>query len=49
MSILSVDRFPLTIDHVQKSAEAIKEEMEVLVQKLTLSLDFSDALQYIDS
>ena len=49
MSVLSVEGFPLTIDRVRKSAEAIKEEMEVLIQKLTLSLDFSDALQYIDS
>ena len=49
MSVLSVDGFPLTVDRIRKSTEHIKEEMEALIKKLTLSVDFSDTLQYIDS
>ena len=49
MSVLSVDGFPLTVDRIRKSVEYIKEEMEGLIQKLTLSINFSDAHQYIDS
>ncbi|KAH0826845.1 hypothetical protein J3R83DRAFT_4377 [Lanmaoa asiatica] len=49
MSVLSVDGYPLTVDRIRKSAGSIKEEMEGLIQKLTLSLDFSNALQYITS
>lgn len=49
MSVLSVDGFPLTIDRIQKSMGCIKEEMEEIIERLTLSIDFSDVLQYIDS
>jgi hypothetical protein len=49
MSVLSVNGFPLTIDHIQKSMGCIKEEREEIIKRLTLSIDFSDTLQYIDS
>ncbi|KAG9311149.1 hypothetical protein JVU11DRAFT_8215 [Chiua virens] len=49
MTVLSVDGFPLSVDCVQKSVDAVRTEMEGLIKRLTLSCDFSDALSYIDS
>jgi len=47
--MLSVDGFPLSIERVCTSVHSVVEEMEALIKKLTLSIDFSDAMAYIDS
>ena len=49
MTVLSVDGFPLRVDCVRKSVDSIREEMERLIQSLTLSCDFTDVMSYIDS
>ncbi|KAF8422586.1 hypothetical protein L210DRAFT_852295 [Boletus edulis BED1] len=49
MTILSVDGFPLSVARLRKSVECVKDEMQSLIDKLTLSCDLADAMAYIDS
>ncbi|KAH0825908.1 hypothetical protein J3R83DRAFT_7662 [Lanmaoa asiatica] len=49
MTVLSVDGFPLSIERLRNSVNSAKSEMEALINKLTLSCDFTDAMAYIDS
>ncbi|KAI9452391.1 hypothetical protein HD554DRAFT_827680, partial [Boletus coccyginus] len=49
MTVLSVDGFPLSVERLRKSVQSVKSEMEALINKLTLSCDFTDAMAYIDS
>lgn len=49
MSVLSVDGFPLSVERIRKSVRCIVDEMEGLIKQLTLSVDLSDAMAYIDS
>ena len=49
MSILSVDGFPLSVERLRRSLHSVTDKMDALIKKLTLSVDFSDVMAYIDS
>ncbi|KAH0836305.1 hypothetical protein J3R83DRAFT_7852 [Lanmaoa asiatica] len=49
LKVLSVDGFPLSIHSLFKSVAAVQMEMEGLIKKLCLSVDFDSIFAYIDS
>ena len=49
MSVLSIDGHPLMVEHLRESAKSVEKEMCDYIEKLTLLVDFSDLLRYIDS
>ncbi|KAF8418659.1 hypothetical protein L210DRAFT_3578829 [Boletus edulis BED1] len=49
LKILAVDGFPLSVDALSKSVSAVQMEMEGLINKLCLGIDFGSVFSYIDS